>query len=491
MDNKIQLVDGTVNILLIAPHGHPKNDTNTGELARKIANRINCFAVINEYYRRPYKDEKTKTTYKTNKKEGIVNLNSMKGIESAGMKDEYLVPIITIKNKILANGATKVFVIHIHGKEDDKDENKVVNNKKPFMLIGCGKGKPNRISADANIVENFSILVTGNKKHPIDSRIEKGGGYSGWSRDNLNQLFTGVSLPEYKDEKVQSIQIEIKYTGFRDKDNLDRTADTISSALREMAELSEGREHAEQLAQPPAVQSPINMDQSTTEQALLPKAEKKPDEALVEQAYSDLKEIFVKHYEMARNSAMLEAGRYIIKSFYGDDYKLAKSKKKAVKKKSLNRLIKKLQEQSNDAPNKTWIYNAVALAVDEEELGSFRTYGKLSVSHKLKLLTIEEINDKRMLVQEIVDKNLSVRDLSAKIRIIKGSEPDLVDLIKNPAKLFSEGHADRFYDESLADLKPEQRAAIKESISEEAKKLQRYLDQYETLLKKLNETGAD
>lgn len=488
MTSKIEFINGHNNILLIAPHGHPKNDMNTGELARRIAKKMGCHAVVNEHYRKPYQDKETKKIYRTNKAGGIVNLNRIDCIRTVGMEAEYLLPIIAIKDRILADNKI-AFVIHIHGAADDGDEKKKITNNLPSIFVGWGA--PDRHSAEKNVVDDFVNFIGGNKKRPIAIRVEKGGKFSGWANHNLNQLFTGFIDKKYKDDKVQSIQLEIKFTGFRDMDNLDKTADTLSSALRDIAGLKEEEKKEEPLPLPsegligPGTQLPMVIEQSVTTQVSLP-AEKKPDDALVEKAYEDLREIFVKHYETARNNAMLDAGKYIIAAFYDGDFQRAKDKKQVVKKKSLNQLIKRLQTQANDAPTKTWIYDAVGLAVDEHEFESFQTYGKISVSHKLKLLTVEEIKDKKLLTQEIVEKNLSVRDLSARIRSLKGSETDLVDLIKDPAKLFSKGYASRYSDESLAGLEPEDRAVLKERISKEAQTLQKYLLQYQSLLDRLD-----
>ena len=37
---------GNCNVLLIAPHGHPGDDKNTGKLTRKFADRLDCYAVM-------------------------------------------------------------------------------------------------------------------------------------------------------------------------------------------------------------------------------------------------------------------------------------------------------------------------------------------------------------------------------------------------------------------------------------------------------------
>ncbi len=38
----IELIPGHINILLIAPHGHSKNDENTEKLVRLIAEQAGC-----------------------------------------------------------------------------------------------------------------------------------------------------------------------------------------------------------------------------------------------------------------------------------------------------------------------------------------------------------------------------------------------------------------------------------------------------------------
>jgi hypothetical protein len=91
---------------------------------------------------------------------------------------------------------------------------------------------------------------------------------------------------------------------------------------------------------------------------------------------------------------MVEAGRYLIKMFYDDNYEFARLKKR-VKKESLRQLILKLQENSGDAPSKTWIYDAVKLAVDEHDLKTFPTYGKLRLSQKLLLTHVKDDGEKR------------------------------------------------------------------------------------------------
>jgi hypothetical protein len=116
---------------------------------------------------------------------------------------------------------------------------------------------------------------------------------------------------------------------------------------------------------------------------------------------------------------MLDAGRYLVQKFYDDNYDLARRGKK-VKKESLNQLIKKLQENSGDAPSKTWIYDAVKLAVDQHDYENFRTYGNLGHSQKLLLTHVKDGDKKKALIEEAVEKNYTVVDLRKRIRQEKG-----------------------------------------------------------------------
>jgi len=45
----------TPYILLIAPHGYPDDDENTGQLARFLHEILDCPAIENEVYRKPAK----------------------------------------------------------------------------------------------------------------------------------------------------------------------------------------------------------------------------------------------------------------------------------------------------------------------------------------------------------------------------------------------------------------------------------------------------
>lgn len=52
---------GDCKILLIAPHGHPKDDEKTYEIGRLAADKLDCYAIINQKFKNPPKKKDPKT----------------------------------------------------------------------------------------------------------------------------------------------------------------------------------------------------------------------------------------------------------------------------------------------------------------------------------------------------------------------------------------------------------------------------------------------
>jgi len=141
------------------------------------------------------------------------------------------------------------------------------------------------------------------------------------------------------------------------------------------------------------------------------------DIALANAAFVEIQGIFLSHYQ----NALLEAANYIAKTFFNDDVELVRKKTPAIEKKiSFNQLCERLKNADSSAPSKSWLYNALGLFVDEKDLSDFHTYGKLPVSHRVKLLTVHDIDQKKKLAKEIENKNLTVRQLQEKINKAKG-----------------------------------------------------------------------
>ncbi len=136
-------------------------------------------------------------------------------------------------------------------------------------------------------------------------------------------------------------------------------------------------------------------------------------DTIIEEAFEHLKSVFVRHFR----SAMLEAGQYLIEKFYNGDYKLAQEKK-FNKNESLLQLFKKIQDDSSgNAPGKTWLYDSINLAIDENKYKELSAYGNLGHSHKVRLTNTGKLPDetKVSLIEEAAEKEYSVSILQQRI----------------------------------------------------------------------------
>lgn len=216
--------------------------------------------------------------------------------------------------------------------------------------------------------------------------------------------------------------------------------------------------------------------QSATKEENKAPTEKEADHQLVEEAYTKLEGIVTNHLTMA----MLEAGQYIIKRFYDNDYDKARKNQK-VKFKSLNKLIKKLQEGSGNSPGKTWIYDAVKLAVDDYDYKNLSAYGKIGHSHKVALTHLKDTEIKKELIEETAKHGHSVSKLKERIKEEKGG----IYLSELPSE------------EDLRKLEPKKLNTIKKQIDWRLKKMEETLEKYkksqaavESILNEMGETEA-
>jgi len=203
--SEFEIITGSTNVILVAPHGYPGDDDNTGQLARLLAEKLNCNAIINEVYRKPKDDEITDFDKK------IVNLNKLNTYKkNKALYNSFVGPIKdSVKQSV--DKHKKAFVFHIHGIDDPNIE---TVDKELEILLGIGltdkKKEKNRYTLLKGDVEKLLELLNGVR---LNTQTTKHNDYAGWSKHNLNQLFQ-------KDvEEVSSVQLEIKKTGCRDNNN--------------------------------------------------------------------------------------------------------------------------------------------------------------------------------------------------------------------------------------------------------------------------------
>jgi hypothetical protein len=242
---------------------------------------------------------------------------------------------------------------------------------------------------------------------------DKATNYRGRSEAGMNQWFLNQG---YTLDQVESIQLEIRKEGFRDLfENIEKTAYILTTALSLGALV-------------PVIQEETDVD-----------------DQLVNLAFNHLRGIFANHF----HEAMLHAGRYLVRTFYGS-FENARNRKK-IRKQSFERLAERLDNGAGDAPQKTWIYDAVKLALDDHyfrmEGGQiFRAYGKLGHSHKVRLAHVKQPEIKNKLIEEIAgqveqeqsvsDKDLRKRIAEEKAKLPKKKRiPSIFEAIKDLEKL--------------------------------------------------------
>jgi DNA polymerase III subunit gamma/tau len=426
----IQTLTGNNNLLVIAPHGHPKDDFNTGKIARRMHDKFGCYAVINEEYQKP----ESAGLDKPDISKGIADLYDWNHLnEFPELKEGFLDPIEDFKSKILAE-YQMLYIIHTHGIDDEniprvaeiteKQKNEPDNL---HVLVGYGQRADDNSKHTANLekfVQPFIKKIEGDDLKidiaPAEAIIGTDGKeklYCGNHPDKLNQR-----LCDPKD-KVQSIQLEIKKKNAREnQDQAFKTADCLCTALSK-----------------------------TVSDTLLVPAKIKNEDDLVSEAFDHLKGIFKRHF----HEAMLEAGKYLIDTFYEKNPKIAFAKNKTKEEpQSLKKLIEKIQQTSNNpsenVPSTGWVYNAVNLAAHEMicKQEGFQTFGILGHSHKLQLLHVPKLKkidkdkfneaimpafqEKERLASVAIEKKLSVRGFKAYIKEQYPNDSGTIDLTKLP-----------------------------------------------------------
>ena len=226
----IIVLDGREDLLLIAPHGHKKDDENTAELTRLVAERLECQAILNFVFRKPRRNEKPDPASR------LLNLNKA---EQALLHPGFL-------NSIRPSNNTpgRTLVIWVHGIKDENIEAEARKSKtygsdpsQLLILTGYGQGRspktgnPNhRFTARPETVKKLIGVLTENDL-PATAVREEAANYRGRHEDYMNQWFLQNSYPL---ASVESIQLELKYTGVRDLASLESASKRFADSFKEL-----------------------------------------------------------------------------------------------------------------------------------------------------------------------------------------------------------------------------------------------------------------
>ena len=157
---------------------------------------------------------------------------------------------------------------------------------------------------------------------------------------------------------------------------------------------------------------------------------------VIENAYRKLNEIFVKNEVVQIYNNMLEAGQYLVKLFYDNDYEKGNKEIRKNTNESINKLIKRFKEDAvyGNVPSRSWFYNAVSMARDNnlyENEKLLSTYGKLGHSHKIILSYVKDITKKNKIITKAIDNDGNCCTVELFKKIIKEIDPPKITTSRN------------------------------------------------------------
>lgn len=216
---RVSIINGKSPILILAPHGYEKDDYNTALIAETIANYIDAYAVINRGFERADVVDVIKDK---------ADCNNVQHCHEDVVKEEFLDPIIRYKNKILQT-YKNVYMFLIHGMSDK--HRTIAKNPNLDIVVGYGAGSPSSYSCELWRKDAFidSLRNCG----IVAYQGQKGGPMSGWSRNNMNQLFRKW----YPDNQVQSMQLEIVYDYRKEEDSARLIGEYLAMQMSDLANM--------------------------------------------------------------------------------------------------------------------------------------------------------------------------------------------------------------------------------------------------------------
>lgn len=201
--SQLTFVSGKSPILLVCPHGHPDDDTNTDLIAQKMADTLDAFAVINTGYRRS----------------DTVDIPSLKANLNNSDHVDNEVPIFGNKilefRKEILSVYDSCHVFFIHGMAD-KEENVDV-------VLGFGKAKVPSLTCTDNYKNEFAYRLQ--QANFVVKQGGVGSKYSAAMPTNMNQYFKkhgcSVNTSSMQIELINSLRVP----------NFNRTAKKLSDVL--------------------------------------------------------------------------------------------------------------------------------------------------------------------------------------------------------------------------------------------------------------------
>lgn len=209
---------GTCNVLIVVPHGFPGNDDNTEILGAYLAELLDATAVINNRkYRRPRKGELH------DPEKCILDLNKPRDAKMC--RAEYRDPILKAMEGLRERFSKPPIVIFLHGIKDRTAREIVgyhIGDESALFAVGAGYAvdytrtrPPIRAAYEVYHSDGAtaSVEFLADFIEKMRERIGPGGdGVPGYGATTTMPTVFGRS----RVGSVEAIQLEVRWTGFRD-----------------------------------------------------------------------------------------------------------------------------------------------------------------------------------------------------------------------------------------------------------------------------------
>ena len=209
LNRDIRILSGSTDIVLVAPHGLAEDDENTDRVTQQTAERLGCAAIINIGIPRKKLD--------------------LNNIQQAKRHPTFFQAL----NATIALGE-RSRVIWVHGMKD-KSALVEASNLNSAAPVDCliGYGLPDRMTADPDTIACLvSWLNSGGLRTVVaaDGRSK----FRGHSAGNMNQWFRTNG---YSFSQVESLQLELSWSGVREKESIRKPAATLADALKQFLKI--------------------------------------------------------------------------------------------------------------------------------------------------------------------------------------------------------------------------------------------------------------
>jgi hypothetical protein len=186
---RISIKTGKNPIILISPHSE---NPNIGLIARSVAEITDSYYITNNGW------ECSKIVDQQKDK---ANCNNSYHCHENVVKDEFLNPLVSFKNKILKDHKN-AFIFYLLDAENSVIQE--CGDPSIGYIIGYGAGDPYSASCFRWVRNCFIYTLSASENcHIYEGKT--GSKHAGWEKDDMNQLFTKW----YPEDHVQSMQIKI------------------------------------------------------------------------------------------------------------------------------------------------------------------------------------------------------------------------------------------------------------------------------------------